>query len=233
MSILVPCLNEHANLETLVSRVTPVLRALDGELVLVDDGSTDGSAAVFEALRARDDVRLVHHARRRGIPEAWRSGLTVASGSWVASLDADLQYLPEDLVSLLERARQVGADFVQGSRHRVESEGLVRHLVSRGLNHALNLTFGSRSADHKSALFVCRAEAFARMLEHRVHFRHWQCFVGVTARAMGLRCDEQPVSFRPRQHGASAFGSIPVRSTLEVLADFAPALRLYGLRGHR
>lgn len=233
LTVLVPCLNERDNLAPLVARVTPVLEALDGELVLIDDGSTDGSEAVFDGLRARADVRVVRHERRRGIPEAWSSGLAVASGEWVASLDADLQYLPEDLAPLLEHARRAGADFVQGSRRRVESEGPLRHLLSRGLNSALNLTFGTSSADHKSALFVCRAHHFARLLEHRAHFRHWQCFIGVSARALGLRCDELPVTFRRRQRGASAFGAIPLKSTLEVLADFAPALRLYGPRGLR
>lgn len=228
ISVLVPCLNERDNLAPLVARVTPVLTAMDGELVLIDDGSTDGSDRVFDALAATPHVRVVRHPRRLGIPEAWSSGLAAASSEWIGSLDADLQYQPEDVPRLLSHARTHDVDFVQGSRERVESEGPVRHLLSRGLNSALNLTFRTQAADHKSALFVCRREHLARLLEHRHHFRHWQCFIGVSARALGLSCGEVPVSFRPRARGVSAFGALPWRSTLEVLADFAPALRLYG-----
>lgn len=230
VSVIVPCLNEAANVPVLLDRVRPLLDTLDAELVVVDDGSTDDSLDVLE--RHSPGARLVirRHARNEGIPQAWSTGLSAASGEWIASLDADLQYAPEELGLLLELAERNQLDFVQGARRRVESEGPLRHLLSRGLNTALNVTFRTKALDHKSAFFVCRREAFAKLLTHRHHFRHWQCFIGVSARALGLRCGEQLVSFRPRERGSSAFGAIPWRSTLEVMADFVPALRLYGRR---
>ncbi len=234
LSILVPSLNERANLATLVARVRPVLDAEDGELVVVDDGSTDGSVDELARLSSTEP-RLVlrRHERRRGIPQAWSTALTTARGAWVASLDADLQYEPADVQRLLAHARARGVDFVQGARQRIESEGALRQALSRGLNAALNVTFGTQALDHKSALFVCRHEHLAQLLKQRHHFRHWQCFIGVSARALGLSCDEVPVSFKARERGVSAFGAIPWRSTLEVMADFAPALRIYGRRNAR
>lgn len=234
VSVLVPCLNERENLAELWARVAPVLEVVDGELVLVDDGSTDGSHAAMQRLAAQHArIVVLQHERRRGIPQAWSTALTRASGEWVASLDGDLQYRPEELVALLEHARRRGIDFVQGARRRVESEGPLRQVLSRALNTALNLGFGTRVNDHKSAFFVCRHVHLVKLLEHRHHFRHWQCFIGVSARALGLSCDEVPVTFQRRRRGASAFGAIPWRSTLEVMADFVPALRLYGRRSSR
>jgi len=231
VSVIVPCLNEGANVPMLVERMRPLLDALDAEVVAVDDGSTDDTRQVLER-HALDDGRVVirRHAHNEGIPQAWSTGLSAARGQWIASLDADLQYAPEELGALLDLAQTKQLDFVQGARRRVESEGPLRHLLSRGLNTALNVTFRTNALDHKSAFFVCRREAFAKLLAHRHHFRHWQCFIGVSARALGLRCGERPVSFRPRERGSSAFGAIPWRSTLEVMADFVPALRLYGRR---
>lgn len=230
LSVIVPCLDERENLGTLVSHVRPVLERYDGELVLVDDGSTDGS---FDDFTPPPNVIVCRHARNQGIPQAWSTGLAASTGAWVASLDADLQYEPRDLGTVLDHARANGFDFVQGARRRLESEGPVRTLLSRGLNGALNAAFGTSALDHKSALFVCRREHLATLLLHRHRFRHWQCFIGVSARALGLRCDEVPVPFRPRARGVSAFGRIPLKSTLEVMADFAPAVRLYGFRTMR
>lgn len=234
VSVLVPCLNERENLDELCARVSPVLEPVDGELVLVDDGSTDGSHAEMLRLAAQHSrIVVLHHERRRGIPQSWSTALTRASGEWVASLDGDLQYRPEELPALLEHARSRGIDFVQGARRRVESEGPLRQVLSRGLNTALNVGFGTQVSDHKSAFFVCRHAHLVTLLQHRHHFRHWQCFIGVSARALGLSCDEVPVTFQRRRRGASAFGAIPWMSTLEVMADFVPALRLYGRRSSR
>lgn len=234
VSVLVPCLNERENLGELWARLSPVLEAIDGQLVLVDDGSTDGSHDEMQRLASQHSrIAVLRHERRRGIPQSWSTALTAARGEWVASLDGDLQYRPEELPTLLEHARARGLDFVQGARRRVESEGPLRQVLSRGLNTALNVGFGTKVNDHKSAFFVCRHAHLVKLLEHRHHFRHWQCFIGVSARALGLSCDEVPVTFQRRRRGASAFGAIPWRSTLEVMADFVPALRLYGRRSSR
>ena len=98
LSVIVPCLDEAAGLPELVARVGRVLDAqlppeLDAELVLVDDGSRDATWERMSALRAEHPwIRLARHARRAGIPAAWRTGLAHASGAWVCVLDADLQY---------------------------------------------------------------------------------------------------------------------------------------------
>src|SRR3989442_15328413 len=98
LSVLVPCFNEEGNLPELVERTERVFerRGIAGEVVLVDDGSRDGTAAQIEALAARfANVVGVHHPTNRGIPAGWRSGLEASRGRYVCTIDADLQYQPE------------------------------------------------------------------------------------------------------------------------------------------
>src|SRR4051794_5487805 len=123
LSIIVPCLNEEANLPELVRRIGEVLRhgkfhpaqrpptatggplaapdaqpgELTAELVLVDDGSTDRSPAVMVQLAAAHPfVRPQRHPHNRGITAAWKTGVAAARGHLVCLIDADLQYQPED-----------------------------------------------------------------------------------------------------------------------------------------
>ena len=98
VSVIVPCRNEAETVIELAERVDRlfITRAMAGELVLVDDGSTDHTGQLIDGLAARFPfVRAVHHPRSRGIAAAWESGLAVASGRYVVVMDADLEYLPE------------------------------------------------------------------------------------------------------------------------------------------
>ena len=122
LSVIVPCLNEELNLPELTARV---LRTFDvggfvGEIVLVDDGSTDGTARGDpRALRPRTAARSPASSTRRtaASPRAWKSGARAARGKLVATIDADLQYQPEDLLrlrrELYEHSRRRGAGLAQ------------------------------------------------------------------------------------------------------------------------
>src|SRR5438128_4072636 len=144
LSVIVPCLDEAAGLAELVTRVGRVLggglpAGVEGELVLVDDGSRDQTWATMRLLQAqRPWIRLGHHADRAGIPAAWRTGLAHARGSWVCVLDADLQYEPEEIPRLWSEQQRTGADIVQGARAVRERPRDVRFLLSRGLSVMLN-----------------------------------------------------------------------------------------------
>ncbi|PYQ13041.1 MAG: hypothetical protein DMH00_05095, partial [Acidobacteria bacterium] len=117
LSVIVPCFNEEKNLPLLVNRTNRALgnAAIPGEVVLVNDGSRDGTGAVIDLLAKQfQNVRAVHHASNRGIVEGWRSGLAASSGEWVLTTDADLQYAPEDIPRLYEAMKTGGWDLVQG-----------------------------------------------------------------------------------------------------------------------
>jgi glycosyltransferase involved in cell wall biosynthesis len=228
-------LNEAASLPELVARVGSAfgdarLRGVDTELIVVDDGSDDGTWAALEQLRSERPtprLRAVRHPHRRGIPVAWRSGITHATGDAVCVIDGDLQYQPEDIPRLWEARVQTGADIVQGVRARDGRRLDARLLLSRGLSIVLNAAFGMSARDNKSGFFLCARSILAELLAFRGPYRHWQCFVMVAAHHHGYRIHEVETDFLPRRRGRSAFGDVPLGAAWAVARDLPTAWQEY------
>jgi len=115
LSVIVPAYNEEARVGDLVRRLSAALAELDAthELLVVDDGSADATAARVEETTAT----LVRHERNQGKAAAVQTGIAASTGRYVAVLDADLEYFPEDLLPMLARAESVGTVAVYGSRY--------------------------------------------------------------------------------------------------------------------
>src|SRR5437667_5458731 len=115
LSVLMPVFNEEATVLEAVRRVLAVDYSCDVELLVVDDGSVDGTA---QQLELADDPRLtrVRHAANRGKGAALRTAADRASGEYLVVCDADLEYAPEDIPSLLEPVRAKEAEVVYGTR---------------------------------------------------------------------------------------------------------------------
>lgn len=165
ISVVVPVYNSEGSLRALVERLEPALRQLAAsyELILVNDGSRDGSWAVVEELAARHEwVRGFDMMRNYGQHNALLCGLRAARHPLVATMDDDLQHPPEELGKLLERL-QDGVDVVYGTpRH--EQHGLLRDLASQITKMALQKSMGAETARKVSAFRVFRThlrEAFA------------------------------------------------------------------------
>lgn len=116
LSVVVPVFNEAATLEQVVAAVRAL--PLRTEVLLVDDGSTDGSSALCDRLAGEHPgvVRTFHQDRNRGKGAAVRVGITAARGEAVVIQDADLEYDPEDLVRLFEEMQRFGSQVIYGSR---------------------------------------------------------------------------------------------------------------------
>lgn len=126
LTVVLPCHNEEPNLRPLLDRLLPVLDSLDlraWELVFIDDGSTDGTAALLDDLAAaHPGVRAIHFSRNFGHQAALSAGLDAATGDAVVLMDADLQDPPEVIPRLVERWRE-GFDVVYAIRQK-RKEGL-------------------------------------------------------------------------------------------------------------
>jgi glycosyltransferase involved in cell wall biosynthesis len=114
LSVVIPVYNERATVAELLRRVLAV--AIDKEVILVDDGSSDGTREILAGLESRPGIRVIQHERNRGKGAALRTGFAAAQGDVVLVQDADLEYDPEDYHRLLQPIAAGRADVVLGSR---------------------------------------------------------------------------------------------------------------------
>jgi glycosyltransferase involved in cell wall biosynthesis len=155
LSVVIPVFNERTTIRELVKRVLSI--DLEKEVILVDDGSEDGTQEVLRELeKESSQVIAVYHSQNRGKGAALRTGFAQASGEYVIVQDADLEYNPQDIYALLEPIKKGVAQVVYGSRFAEKSK---RELYSTGNMHwfhllgnkflttVTNLLYGSKLTD--------------------------------------------------------------------------------------
>lgn len=158
LSVVMPVYNERDTVEEIVTRVLAV--PLRIELIVVDDGSTDGSGEILERLQARHGFTLIRQPRNQGKGAALRRGFQEIHGDLVVIQDADLEYSPEEFPHLIELICQGRADVVYGSRflgrHRVF---LFTHYAgNRFLTFVTNLLYNTMLTDMETCYKVMRVE---------------------------------------------------------------------------
>jgi glycosyltransferase involved in cell wall biosynthesis len=206
VSLLVPAKDEAENLAEFVRLTREAMLPLPYavELVIVNDGSHDGTAKVLEELSAKHPfVRVVTHRTQRGIADALKSGADVARGRVLVYYPADLQYLPSDIPALVGPILEGQADVVTGTKQG----GYNKRFVSGVYNALSRWLFGVRVKDLNSV------KAYRREIMETVPMRpDWHRFMVVIAASQGFRLAERPVPVHPRRAGSSKFGvaRIPV-----------------------
>lgn len=229
LSVIAPCYNEEANLRRLVARLQAAFTTVSvaGEIVLVNDGSKDGTGPLLDQLAMEHpNVVAVHHSVNRGIAAGWRSGLSASHGDLVCLIDADLQNLPEDVCRLHQEFRLGGADVLQGYRVSTGPRDS-RYVMSKVLNFILNTFFGMRLRDNKSGFILCRREVFGDILQSQYHYRYFQSLIMVAAAAKGYTIREIETRFDRRAGGASFISRLPLIMIFWVLIDIFKALYEY------
>jgi len=233
LSVVVPCFNEELNIPELVERTLRVFDAgkLRAELVLVDDGSRDGTAQVIRAHEAEHPGRVVgvFHEKNQGLAAAWRSGVDAARGAKVSVIDADLQYQPEDILRLYRTLMESSVDIVQGWRSSVGRLKDGRYVLSRGLNTILNRTFGMDLRDNKSGFLCCAKEVMQDLLRHEGRYAYWQSFIMVAAHTRGYSYREIETLFMDRKQGESFLAGQAYRASMKNLIDVGTAFWEYRL----
>ena len=201
LSLVVPAYDEEDCLPALYGRVLEVFGSgLAWELILVDDGSRDRTGAVIRELAEKDPrVRALILTRNCGQTTALRVGIEAARGPLVATLDADLQNDPADLLGMLEALGE--NDAVVGYRTERHDDWL-RRASSRVANAIRNVVAGDRVRDTGCSLKLFRTEAIRKV----PLFDGMHRFLPTLLRFHGYRVIEHPVSHRPRLAGVSKYG---------------------------
>jgi glycosyltransferase involved in cell wall biosynthesis len=204
LTITVPIFNEEANIWPLYEKVCAALDALGKawELVLVDDGSRDGSSALLDEIAADDArVTVLHFARNYGQTAAMMAGMDYARGDIIVPMDGDLQNDPADIGNLLAKL-DGGFDVVSGWRKDRQDHALRRNLPSRLANSLISRVSGVHLHDYGCSLKAYRRE----VLDGVKLYGEMHRFVPIYAAWNGARVTEVPVTHHPRLHGESKYG---------------------------
>jgi len=198
LSVLMPVFNERGTIEQAIAAVLEAGPAESYEVIVVDDGSRDGTSELLRSRAWPENVRVIHHERNRGKGAALRTALAEARGTFSAVLDADLEYSAADLPALLEPLRD-GERAVFGARgFQAHSAYSFWYVVgNRAVTFAANLLYNSWVSDMMTGQKAMPTELF-RSLELRE--RGFAIEAEITARLLrrGIRIYEVPIGYTAR-----------------------------------
>lgn len=200
LSIIIPTYNEASTIETIVERVrsTPY----EKEIIIVDDGSTDGTLEKLKQLERDDDIRVVRHERNQGKGAALRSGFPLARHDIVLVQDADLEYDPRDFHQLVEPILDGRADVVYGSRfvggHSHRMLYFWHALGNRCVTFLSNLFTNLNLTDMETGYKVFRREVIQQIRIEEDRFGFEPEITAKLVKLRGIRVYEVGVSYAGR-----------------------------------
>jgi len=209
--VVLPTYDEAENLPGIAAAILAAVP--DATLLVVDDGSPDGTGELAERLAADDPrIRVRHRAGKAGLGKAYLDGFAIAldgGASAVVQMDADWSHDPTALPRLLGPIAAGSADLVIGSRYarggRVEDWGLTRRLISRGGSLFAKIVLGLRPSDLTGGFKAWRASTLRGVRFDGIHSGGYVFQIEMTLRASraGARILEVPITFRDRRVGRS------------------------------
>jgi dolichol-phosphate mannosyltransferase len=216
LTVVIPFFNEAPNIAPLLAELRPVIEGpgLHAEILLVDDGSTDGTWGELEKAAAGwPAIRLLRFDKNRGQAAALWTAFHAATGRWIATLDGDGQNPPAELARLW--AERETADMLTGCRAGRKDTWL-RRAMSRTANHVRRFILQDGVTDTGCALKLFRRDMVADFLPIRTLYS----FLPAFAASAGWRVREIPVVHRPRVAGDSKYG-LRVMAVLPLLDTLA------------
>ena len=211
LSVVIPVMNEEDNIQPLLEAVKNALGHLDYEMILVDDGSTDGTKK--QVLKWGDDrTKFVELRKNYGQSTAMTAGIDYAQGTYIAMIDGDLQNDPTDIPMMLDLLKKEDWDVVAGNRKNRQDGALLRKFPSRIANALIRRWTGVYIKDYGCTLKVFRRE----IAEDLGLYGELHRFIPVLAKMQGARITQVDVKHHARKFGKSKYG---INRTFKVLSD--------------
>ncbi|MEO0258013.1 MAG: glycosyltransferase family 2 protein [candidate division WOR-3 bacterium] len=199
LSVIIPCYNERQTIEEIIRRVESV--NIDKEIIVVDDGSTDGTREILRRItKEKPHVKVIFHEKNQGKGGAVRTGVQHATGDYIIIQDADFEYFPEDYPHLLEPIEKKEAEIVFGSRilNKNNPKGSIFYYLGRvSITWVANLLFGTRLTDCYTCYKIFPSELIKSF---EIESRGFELEAELTARAAlsGRKITEVPIRYAPR-----------------------------------
>ena len=218
ISVVIPCRNEAENLAFLIGEVDAALAGRDYEVLVVDDGSTDGTAAVIAARIAKGDgrVRHIRHDRSAGQSAAVRSGVFAARGKIVTTMDGDGQNDPAFLPKLADALEAGGPKIGIAAGQRLKrTDTQVKRLASRFANGLRESILHDGTRDSGCGLKAIRTDLFRTL----PYFDGWHRYLPALVMREGFGVVHIDVTDRSRRHGKSNYGILDrgLRGALDLI----------------
>jgi dolichol-phosphate mannosyltransferase len=207
-SVVVPVCNEAENVEPLAREIDAALNGRSYEMIFVDDGSTDQTAAILKTLKASmPAMRVLSHSFRSGQSAAVASGVRAARAPWVATLDGDGQNDPADIPKLIaarDSPQGRGVQLFMGNRKASRKDTAFRKLQSSIANGVRSSLLGDGTPDTGCGIKLFARDTFMDL----PRFDHMHRFLPALFQRHGARVISVPVSHRPRTRGTSKYGML-------------------------
>jgi glycosyltransferase involved in cell wall biosynthesis len=211
LSVIVTVYNEEENVRPLIAAIKAALLAIDYELIYVDDGSSDRTLAVLRE-EMYERLVVVEFRRNYGQSAALMAGIEVARGTFIATMDGDLQNDPTDIPHMLAMAEADNLDMVAGERINRQDGVFLRKIPSWIANYIIRTSSGVHLRDYGCALRVLRADIAKDLgLYGELHR-----FIPVLVSLETTRIQQIPVKHHARQFGQSKYG---LGRTFKVVSD--------------
>jgi len=207
-SVVVPVCNEAENVEPLAREIDAALKGRAYEMIYIDDGSTDETAANLRRLKSSlPTLRVLSHSFRSGQSAAVASGVRAARAAWVATLDGDGQNDPADIPKLIaarDSAEGRGVQLFMGNRRASRKDTAWRRLQSRIANGVRSGLLGDDTPDTGCGIKLFSRDVFMDL----PRFDHMHRFLPALFQRQGARVISVPVSHRERTRGTSKYGML-------------------------
>jgi len=232
ISVISPVFNELENLETFVESVTAVMNStnMSWELIIVDDGSNDGSSKILKKIGHQENIRSILLSKNYGQTTAIQAGFDNAVGEYFVTLDSDLQNDPKDIPTLIQKLINEELDLVVGWRKDRKDNYFFRNLPSILANKLIGTITGVRLHDYGCSLKAYRAEVLKEVKLYGEMHRFIPAWMATKIPASKI--SEIEVKHHPRIAGKSKYG---ISRTFRVFVDLISVyffMRFFSRPGH-